>query len=115
MTAEQKAMTDWKSELDEQQEVDRKPVFKIGDGERKEIIFLDEGTSIENKYGRSVLFNVKEGGDEKVWFINKTKFSLLKEIKANAPLKDKKAAVLRIGKEKTDTRYSIKFLGKMME
>src|SRR3990167_8644612 len=99
----------WMQEMQDEQEYERKPKLRIGDGEQVEITFLDEGTKITSQYGESILFNVKENNVEKVWFVNTNKYTLLREIKNQAPLTGKTAKLTRIGKTKQDTRYSIKF------
>ena len=78
----------------------------------KEFQFLNEGKKISSSFGTAILFLVKDKFDnqDKDWFINTKKWSLLKEIKANAPLTGKTAKITRVGKTKQDTRYSVIFL-----
>src|SRR3990167_10826328 len=77
---------DWMQEMQDEQEYERKPKLRIGDGEQVEITFLDEGTKITSQYGESILLNVKENNVEKVWFVNTNKYTLLREIKKSSAL-----------------------------
>jgi hypothetical protein len=78
----------------------------------KEFQFLNEGKKIKSDYGEAIVFLVLDKFDEqeKDYFVNTKKWSLLKEIKANAPLTGKTVKITRVGKTKTDTRYSMVFL-----
>lgn len=78
----------------------------------KELQFLNEGKKIKSDYGEAIVFLVLDKFDskEKDYFVSCRKWSLLKEIKANAPLTGKTAKITRIGKTKQDTRYSVEFL-----
>ena len=89
-----------------------KPKLKILDGETKEIEFLDEGTkSMHPDYGESVKFMVKEGGEEKVWYVNSRTFTILTRIKEiGTPLKGHKIKISRTGEKKSDTRYAMETL-----
>ena len=78
----------------------------------KEFQFLNEGKKIKSDYGEAIVFLVLDKFDnkEKDYFVSCKKWSLLKEIKANAPLTSKIAKITRVGKTKQDTRYSVQFL-----
>jgi len=110
---EEKTVLDWKENFrkESKENQDLKPKLKILDGESHNITFLDEGVRIKSaKYGDAVLFNVLENSIEKVWFVSVNKWSMLKEIARNDPLAGKAANIMRIGKDKDNTRYSIKFV-----
>ena len=104
MEEQQKDITaDWRENVTPQAEV-----FKLADGEKAELILLDEGiTNIHVDYGTSIMFKVKDGEKEKVWYVPARNFSLLGAIKELGTLTNLKVKVERIGARKSDTRYYI--------
>lgn len=96
----------------------RLPKFNItlGKGEiarTEEIVFVNNGISIDNQYGKSILFTIKHKGVDMVWFVKAKSYSILKEIKKQ--IQNKKdlsgltAKVTRAGTTQTDTRWAIQF------
>jgi len=104
---------DWTTEYEKTQteNQNKTPKLKLEDGDQKTIEFLDNGQKSEHiTYGKSILFKVKESGAELAWYVKTNKFTILDEITRNKPVIGKKARVTRVGKGKTDTRWSIKFV-----
>jgi len=75
----------------------------------EEVMFLDNGTPIDNQYGKSVLFKINYKGADMVWFVKAKQYSLLVPIKKAVPLAGKNASVTRAGTTQADTRWGIQF------
>lgn len=93
------------------QNANKQPKLTFQDGDQKTITFLDEGTkNVNEQYGTSIIFKVKCENQELVWFVSAKKYTILTEIAHQKPITGKTAKVTRVGKEKKDTRWSIKFI-----
>jgi hypothetical protein len=112
--------SDWEADYNKQKENDGKeypPVFemKLADGQiarTEEIEFLDEGRKETTKFGDCIIFEIKNHGVEKTWFIKTNLFSLLNPIakqKKLGSLIGRDAEVTRAGAKK-ETRWAIKFI-----
>ena len=104
---------DYKEE--EQNESSKLPSLKLNDGDLIEVTIISELVKKETKqFGtKKVLIVKNEKGEELVWWINPNNFSLVKTIKELAKAnKDTligvKIRIMRVGKTKTDTKYSVK-------
>lgn len=93
------------------QNANKQPKLTFQDGDQKIIVFLDEGTkNLNEEYGTSIIFKVKCEEKELLWFVGVKKYTILTEIAHQKPITGKTAKVTRVGKEKKDTRWSIKFI-----
>lgn len=86
------------------------PKLKLGDGETKVFVFLDEGNRFKHPdYKPSIIFNVENEQKEKLtWFVNAEAYGVLNQLKALGKLTGLKVSVKRTGIKKSDTRYEIK-------
>jgi hypothetical protein len=110
--------SNWIEEYNKPREdVEQKAIFKIklSEGEiahTEKIVFLSEGEKKTTKYGDAIVFNIANQNEEKTWFIRTNQYDLLNAIARQKKVKllaQTVAEVTRTGKEKTDTRWGIKF------
>lgn len=88
------------------------PKLVILDGDQKQFRFADNGKEIKSSaYGDAILFTVVHEGEKKYFWVKKTRFSILEPIAKNMPVEGRECRITRIGKTKTDTRYSLVFFG----
>lgn len=105
----QEKVSSWMEQYTQNAEYDKKPKFQIKGGESKLVQFMNEGREIDNEYGPTIVFDVVEAGVQKVWFVGKKKYSLLRQIAIGAPLSGKAALITRTGNLQKDTRYEVVF------
>lgn len=95
---------DWRAEVSDSASA----TLKILDGETKKVIFLDEGKkNVHADFGTSIVFKVEHESEEMNFYIKENNFSLLKQIKELGTLVGKVTEISRVGKQKSDTRYTI--------
>jgi len=78
----------------------------------EEVVFLSEGKEMTTRFGATIVFNIKNQNQDKVWFIKKTQYNLLNPIAKQRKLGSivgKTAVVTRAGQGAKDTKWALMF------
>ena len=87
---------------------DMPEILKILDGESKTFVFLNEGEMTSHiEYGDAVLFDVEYQSKKMRFYVKINNYSLLKQIKLLDSLTGLLVNLVRVGSNKSDTRYTI--------
>ncbi len=118
VTEEVETDSNWFEEYDKPREdKEQLPIFemKLPEGQiarTEEVVFLSEGKEMTTRFGATIVFNIKNQNQDKVWFIKKTQYNLLNPIAKQRKLGSivgKTAVVTRAGQGAKDTKWALMF------
>jgi len=103
MEEQEKVNQDWRENITEPGQT-----LKILDGERKKVVFIDNGTLKSHPdFGTSIVFRIEYKAEPMNWYVKSNNFSLLGQIKSLGDLIGKVVFISRKGATRSNTRYTV--------